>query len=389
MGDEEKIEQLPNLQYAEWRFLLKQPESICSIREKEEIKQKLLQVIKQENMLPFYLILCDELKWSKDPELVEELNAKNEAKIKQLDDALNDATLNFGESEIRDAMQNKADFYARIGEKEKAVSQYMATIQKTIGFGQKFDIIFTLIRIGLFWSDHKLITANIEKGKIMVEQGSDWDRKNRLKVYEAIYCLSIREFKKSAELLLETISTFTALELLDYQSFIFYTVLMSVVSLDRVTLKEKVINAPEVLAVVNNFPHLQSVMNDIYSCNYSPFFSSLGALVDLLRKNRFMSPHAGYFCKEMRVLAYSQLMESYRSVQLESVANAFGVTVDFIDRELSRFIASGRLHCKIDKVGQIVETNRPDSKNAQYQATIKQGDLLLNRIQKLSRVINL
>ena len=38
-----------------------------------------------------------------------------------------------------------------------------------------------------------------------------------------------------------------------------------------------------------------------------------------------------------------------------------------IFRELSRFIAAGRLHCKIDKVGGIVETNRPDSKNWQYQ----------------------
>ena len=36
-------------------------------------------------------------------------------------------------------------------------------------------------------------------------------------------------------------------------------------------------------------------------------------------------------------------------------------------RELARFIAQGRLHCKIDKVGGIVETTRPDSKNWQYQ----------------------
>jgi 26S proteasome regulatory subunit N7 len=61
----------------------------------------------------------------------------------------------------------------------------------------------------------------------------------------------------------------------------------------------------------------------------------------------------------------------------------------FLFRELSRYIAAGRLHCKVDKVGGIVETNRPDSKNWQYQATIKQGDILLNRVQKLSRVINI
>jgi len=64
-------------------------------------------------------------------------------------------------------------------------------------------------------------------------------------------------------------------------------------------------------------------------------------------------------------------------------------TVEFIDLELSRFIAAVKLHCKIDKVAGVLETNRPDAKNALYQATIKQGDFLLNRIQKLSRVIDL
>jgi len=91
----------------------------------------------------------------------------------------------------------------------------------------------------------------------------------------------------------------------------------------------------------------------------------------------------------MRIVAYTQILESYISVTLESMANAFGVSVAFLDRELSRFISAGRLNCKIDKVSNIVETTRPDSKNAKYLATIKQGDLLLNRIQKLSRFINL
>jgi 26S proteasome regulatory subunit N7 len=63
--------------------------------------------------------------------------------------------------------------------------------------------------------------------------------------------------------------------------------------------------------------------------------------------------------------------------------------VSFSLRELSHFIALGCLNCKIDKVNGVIETNRPDTKNAHYQLTIKQGDHLLNRIQKLSRVINL
>lgn len=57
-------------------------------------------------------------------------------------------------------------------------------------------------------------------------------------------------------------------------------------------------------------------------------------------------------------------------------------------RELSRFVAANRVNCLIDKVGGIIETTRPDTRNAQYMETLKQGDLLLTRIQKLSRVIN-
>ncbi|KAF5201998.1 Cytochrome c-type biogenesis ccda-like chloroplastic protein [Thalictrum thalictroides] len=68
---------------------------------------------------------------------------------------------------------------------------------------------------------------------------------------------------------------------------------------------------------------------------------------------------------------------------------AFGVTVDFIDLELSCFIAAGKLHYKIEKVAGVLEMSKPYTKNALYQATIKQGNFLLNRIQKLSHVIDL
>ncbi|CAL5397476.1 unnamed protein product [Camellia sinensis] len=91
----------------------------------------------------------------------------------------------------------------------------------------------------------------------------------------------------------------------------------------------------------------------------------------------FASPLPVYM-REVRTVVYSQFLESYESVTIEAMAKAFGVTVEFIDLELSRFIAAGKLHCKIDKVAGVLETNRPDAKNALYQATIKQGDFLLN-----------
>lgn len=74
----------------------------------------------------------------------------------------------------------------------------------------------------------------------LFEEGGDWERKNRLKVYEGLYCMSTRNFKRAANLFLDSISTFTTYELFPYDTFIFYTVLTSIISLDRVSLKQKV-----------------------------------------------------------------------------------------------------------------------------------------------------
>ena len=88
------------------------------------------------------------------------------------------------------------------------------------------------------------------------------------------------------------------------------------------------------------------------------------------------------------MLAYSQFLEAYRSVKMSSMASAFGISLELLDSELARFVATGRINAKVDKVGDVVVTNRPDAKNAQYQDTIKKGDHLLNQVQRLVRVLD-
>lgn len=70
------------------------------------------------------------------------------------------------------------------------------------------------------------------------------------------------------------------------------------------------------------------------------------------------------------------------------MASSFGVSNEFLDKELSLFISRQRLPCKIDKVTGIIESSRPDSRSAKYQQIIQDGDFLLNRLQKLARVMD-
>lgn len=129
-------------------------------------------------------------------------------------------------------------------------------LEKTPGLGSRIDISLTLIRIGLFFSDNTLITQNLEKAEKWVlllrfacrlttpfrfiEEGGDWDRRNRLKVYRGLHAISIRQFKTGGELLLEALSTFTATELITYTDFVALTIIINTLTLERPDLKKKV-----------------------------------------------------------------------------------------------------------------------------------------------------
>ncbi|PHZ08256.1 PCI-domain-containing protein [Rhizopus microsporus ATCC 52813] len=385
IADENQIPKIPDLYLAHYRFLINQG----PVELREESKTKLFEAIKENNMAPFYKIMAEELQVPLDQSFYNQMVAKNEEELKRLDEKAKNAEQNEGETEVNEALLAKADYYAKIGDKESALAAYDSLLKRSITTGTRIDIIFTFVRIGFFFNDNNLVRTNIEKLRELIEQGGDWDRRNRLKVYEGVYLMSIRDFKGAAALFVDTLSTFTSTEIMTYQDFVKYAVLTSLISMKRVDIKKKILDAPEVLEVISDIPHLEDYMNSLYNCQYSQFFRSLAKVEEAhLRSSRYLLPHMRYYTREMRILAYAQLLESYRSLTVASMAQAFGVSEDYIDRDLYKFIAAGRLNCVIDKVNGIIETNRPDAKNAQYQSVIKHGDVLLNRIQKLSRVID-
>lgn len=51
-----------------------------------------------------------------------------------------------------------------------------------------------------------------------------------------------------------------------------------------------------------------------------------------MKRDRVLSAHYRFYAREMRILAYTQLLESYRSLTLQYMAQAFGVSVNFVDQ---------------------------------------------------------
>lgn len=251
-----------------------------------------------------------------------------------------------------------------------------------------------MLRIGIFFGDKVSVKKNIERAGTLIEDGGDWDRRNRLKAYKGLHMLTIRSYNLAAPLLLDSLSTFTSYELCSYSALVIYSVLAGSLSLKRVDFKEKVVDAAEIKAILGageedrlaaltgeissgpgahdeemkdasvsrttqgkaqtvvnlttlsagsgqqaeaeepvDFSPLANLVNSLYTGNYQIFFRALAAVEDnFLTQDRYLYEHRAWFVREMRLRAYQQLLQSYRVVGLKSMANDFGVTVDFLDR---------------------------------------------------------
>lgn len=209
-----------------------------------------------------------------------------EEQLRALDAAIANAEENYGDTEVREAIMNKAAFFAKNGEDALAVKTYLQAYEKTVGVSKRLEIYMILLQIYFKETDLLQIKSYITKSKQLLEEGGDWENKNKLKVplahqvYEGLYCLITRDFTTCAKLFVDAMSTFSSPEIMSYEDLTFYTVVSGLMTLPRAEIKEKVraaeqiINNSEVLCIIRENPHLEGLLTAYYKCQYRDFFLS-------------------------------------------------------------------------------------------------------------------
>ena len=293
--------------------------------------------------------------------------------------------------------KDKASYIFEIGkiykekkQMDKAIEQFKETIAQTISFNTKFDAIFEILHIGLLEKNQDILKEYLAKCReLLKEEGADWEKKNRFKIYEGLNFVLNKNFKDAGKNFLEALMTFTSYELFDFKTFVFYTAVINIITVDRKTLKEKIIDNSDVLSCINDIPHLQRFLNSFYDGEYAEFLVELYHIIQMLKKDFYLSKHYNFFLNEMRIKVYSQFLQSYRTVTIENMANVFGVSTNFIDAELSNFISQGRINAKIDKVSGIIECQHNEQNIDLYQTTIRESDILISKIHKLGKLLEI
>lgn len=353
--------------------------------------RELLQLVKAEGMAGFYEELCDDLGWSADRVLLEEMRKKNEETIEKLEAAVAEAVKQYGDVEKRDAVLCKANHYAGTHDFEKALKEYRLTMdEKAMEPNGKLQILMNIARIGLLTGDKKLAGETLTTLGEGVEKTGDWETRNRLKIYKSVHLIrNLRDFKEASDLLADTLSTFNATELISLNHIVTLTVITAMISQPRYVLKSKLNKSPEVLQAFADLPQLEAFFNSFMNCDYKAFFASYTAAMQLVKSNRWLAPHYLYVVRSLRLIAYRQYLQPYCSVSVPAMAAAFGVSPKFMEDQIISFIPSGDLAAQIDKITQTIIC-RPNKENDQVTENfVKVSDAFVNNLQILSRVIDM
>lgn len=73
-----------------------------------------------------------------------------------------------------------------------------------------------------------------------IEVVSEWDAKNRLRIFKGLYCFSQRRFEEAANLLCDSLATFAESDFLPFLDCVKYAVVAASFTLDRPSLYKKV-----------------------------------------------------------------------------------------------------------------------------------------------------
>lgn len=200
--------------------------------------------------------------------------AKIDARIKQAQDDGDDV-------QLRDAYISKAELYEGQSQYEQAIENYQLALSKTAGAQKKLEYQLAVLHIYFLREDFAKFGDQLELCKRLNEEGGDWEKKNKLLVYEGLWMIKKRDLEAAATTLLSCVNTFNAPEIIPFEKLVFYGVVLGMVTLQRKDLKSKVIDNSDIVAVLREEKTLYDYLFSLYERRYSDFFKNLSKLTSL------------------------------------------------------------------------------------------------------------
>ena len=206
------------------------------------------------------------------------IESEQNPELNEINKKIDEAKKEESDLELREAYVLRAEYYRKQNSHKLCIESYDLAISKTAGAQKKLEYSLAILQIHFELKDWEPFSKCLEVCQKLNEEGGDWEKRNKLKVYEGIWMMLKRDLVGAANMFLSCIDTFNAPEIISFNQLVFFGAILGLVTLPRKDLKKKVFGNSEVIAILREDALLENYLNSLYNRRYEQYFSYLGKL---------------------------------------------------------------------------------------------------------------
>lgn len=339
-------------------------------------RDRLESTLVEKSMYDLYMHLTERGVLKTNTNMGEQLLRKKNERLASLEQLVEKEPDN--ESYVFSINKQISEFYAQTVDVKKSFETMKVLMRDDVSLSLKMDIFLCRIRMAIILKNKKLLEESVEQADDTCMRGCDWDRRNKYKVYKGVFSLMRARFSDAAVLFSEALPSFESSEVVSYQKAVTYLVFSGLLTFDRKDISTRILESSEVVGSSETLG--LKLAKSLFDCVYGDFMYDLYCFSLSVKEDVFVGGFVDFFCKEMKLRAYRQVLESYQSMSLSAMAETFGVEEEYIEKDLSRFIVEGRMGCKIDRVSKVVHMDSVVRDGV--DSIINVGNNLVRKIKK-------
>jgi len=327
-------------------------------------------------MYDLYVHLAEKGIVNPSKQSLESLRQMKETKVAELENEKQRDAEN--ESHIKEIDRKIAEFYCQTMDIKKGFEWTTRIMRDDVSLSFRMDVFLCRIRMGIIMGNKKIIEESAVEAMDACERGCDWDRRNRFKVYNGLLCLMRGKFDEAGIMLSDSLPSYDADEAMDYWRAVRYVIFCGALTFERPDLLKRILQNADVVG--NNEEEGMRIIRSLHECHYSNFMKELCAFCRIINDDVFVGKYVNMFCREMKLRVYGQILESYRSMHIEKMAEALGLGVEYVEKDLGEFIIEERLWSRIDRIERVIEMKERSSMDV--SSVINEGSDVIRRIKR-------
>eukprot|EP01137_Pigoraptor_chileana_P002979 Opistho-2@42535 len=277
---------------------------------------------------------------------------------------------------IRVGQNDLGDFFYDRGELENALRCYSRARDYCTTAKHIVAMCLNVIKVSVELENWGFVNAYVTKAEMTPDVSEDPTIVARLKCCLGLHTLQEGKYKNAARHFLETTfdlgSTFS--DVIAPQDVAVYGGLCALASYDRGELKRKVIDSQPFKQFLELVPEVREIIHDFYASRYASMLKHMATLKEDLLLDIHLHDHVTALYKDIRNKALVQYCSPFLTVDLRSMADAFGTSVAGLEKELSVLIMDSLIPARIDSHNKILHARQVDQRSTLYQRALATGE---------------